>query len=64
MNNYYRIYAKLENQKQFKALDVVNGMQVGNLLYATVYKELENAKKDYNYLVENNQNITFEIRKV
>jgi hypothetical protein len=41
MNNYYRIYAKFENQSQFKAIDVNQGCQVNNLIYASLLTELE-----------------------
>lgn len=33
---YYRLYAKFDGQKQFKALDLSTGAQVGNLIYATL----------------------------
>jgi hypothetical protein len=41
MNTYYRIYAKFDNQKQFKAIDVNQGYQVNNLIYASLLNELE-----------------------
>lgn len=41
MNTYYRIYAKFDNQKQFKAIDVNQGYQVNNLIYASLLNEAE-----------------------
>jgi hypothetical protein len=41
MNTYYRIYAKFDNQSQFKAIDVNKGYQVNNLIYATLLNEFE-----------------------
>jgi hypothetical protein len=41
MTTYYRIYAKFDNQSQFKAIDVNEGYQVNNLIYATLLSELE-----------------------
>ena len=33
---YYRVYAKFNDQKQFKPLDLSTGQQVTNLIYATL----------------------------
>ena len=33
---YYRVYAKFNGQKQFKPLDLSQGTQVTNLMYATL----------------------------
>jgi len=41
MNTYYRIYAKFDNQRQFKAIDVNQGYQVNNLIYASLLNEFE-----------------------
>lgn len=41
MNTYYRIYAKFDNQSQFKAIDVNQGYQVNNLIYASLLTEAE-----------------------
>ena len=41
MNTYYRIYAKFDDQKQFKAIDVNQGYQVNNLIYASLLNEFE-----------------------
>jgi len=32
----YRVYGKLKKEKRFKALDMDEGSQVGNLIYATI----------------------------
>ncbi len=41
MQTYYRIYAKFDNQAQFKAIDVNQGYQVNNLIYASLLNETE-----------------------
>jgi len=41
MTTYFRIYAKFDNQKQFKAIDVNEGYQVNNLIYASLLNEFE-----------------------
>ena len=41
MNTYYRIYAKFDKQKQFKAIDVNQGYQVNNLIYASLLTKAE-----------------------
>jgi hypothetical protein len=38
---YYRIYAKFDGQKTFKALDLSTGAQVNNLIRATVIRDFE-----------------------
>jgi hypothetical protein len=38
---YYRIYAKFDGQKTFKALDLSTGAQVNNLIRATVIRHFE-----------------------
>jgi len=42
----YRIYAKFDGQKTFKALDLSTGLQVNNLIRATIIRgfELEKVK--------------------
>lgn len=42
--NYYRIYAKRHGEKRFYAMDVGRGVQVGNLIYATILNEEEKDK--------------------
>lgn len=41
---YYRLYAKFPEQKTYKALDLFEGRQVGNLIYATVLRRDEGQK--------------------
>ena len=41
MNTHYRIYAKFDKQKKFKAIDVNQGWQVNNLIYASLLNEAE-----------------------
>jgi hypothetical protein len=51
----YRIYAKFDGQKTFKALDLSTGAQVNNLIRATVIRDFELEKvKD---LVRLNANV-------
>ena len=33
----FRLYAKMEGQKRFQAVDWKNGVQVGNLIHATIF---------------------------
>lgn len=40
----YRIYGKHGTQKQFKAMDLSRGIQVGNLIYASILSEEEKDK--------------------
>jgi hypothetical protein len=52
---YYRLYAKFEGQNRFKPLDIQAGVQVTNLIYATIISEFELEKvKD---LVRLNANV-------
>lgn len=62
MEKLFRIYAKFEGQKQFKALDLSTGYQVNNLIRATILKKSElNELKDK---LKENENVTFEFRPV
>ena len=63
----YRLYAKGKDQKQFKAMDYHGGVQVNNLIYATVFgdDQLDSLKKVTKDLNEYHKNeYVFEIRKV
>ncbi len=43
----YRLYAKAKDQKRYKAMDYNGGVQVNNLIYATLFTDdkLESLKK-------------------
>lgn len=41
MENNYRLYAKFENMKSFKAVNWKDGRCVGNLFYASIFDETE-----------------------
>jgi len=41
---YYRVYAKFKDQSTFKAIDCSKGIQVNNLIFATII-ESENIGK-------------------
>ena len=62
----YRIYGKLKTEKRFKAFDCNNGTFVENLIYASFFydSELEQLKKEVEYMNDNNEEYIFEIRKV
>ena len=62
----YRLYAKGKDQKQFKPMDYNGGVQVTNLIYATVFSDdqYESLKKVTKELNEYHDEYVFEIRKV
>jgi hypothetical protein len=70
MTTYYRIYAKFDNQKQFKAIDVNQGWQVNNLIYASLLNEaelqrfIEFAKEHKGYQLEARQVTTNKTIKI
>lgn len=41
---YYRLYAKFSGQSKFKAMDLFEGTQVDNLIYATILRQGEALK--------------------
>ena len=59
---YYRIYAKFQGQKKFEALDLSTGVQVKNLIYATMITESEIPK--LSSIFEQNKDVEFQIRKI
>jgi hypothetical protein len=61
MSTFYRLYAKFQGQKTFKALDINQGYQVSNLIYATLLNEHELPK--VKNLIELNKETKFEIRR-
>jgi len=61
----FRLYAKMDGQKRFQAVDWNNGVQVNNLIYASIFtaEEVEILKsKDLAHPA--NAHIKFEIREV
>lgn len=61
---FYRLYAKLKGQPKFKALDLSNGTQVNNLIYATMIPQ-ENLGKIQDLIELNkNNNVEFKIKKI
>ena len=63
---YYRIYARLQNHKRFKAVDWAGGVQVDNLIRATIIDEahLQKAIDTIDASVKLNHNIVFQIREI
>lgn len=37
----YHIYAKAQGQRTFRAMDMQRGIQVNNIIYATMHEEAE-----------------------
>lgn len=61
---YYLLYAKFEGQTKFQALDLSTGIQVINLIYATMIPK-ENLGKIHELIELNkNQNIEFKIKQI
>jgi len=60
----YRIYGKTHDMNRFQAIDLNNGNFVVNLIYASFFENLEEAKDTLDHLMEHNKNIKFELRKV
>jgi hypothetical protein len=60
----YRIYAKLPGQSKFSAMDWGKGVQVSNLIYATLIPEqnLERAKTALINLTKDYAGIKLELR--
>jgi hypothetical protein len=60
---YYRVYAKFDGQKKFKALDLSTGLQVNNLIRATLVHE--SSMKGVFELIELNKNTcSMKVKKV
>ena len=58
------IYGKHTGQKRFAAMDLTEGTQVANLIYATVFYNEDEVKKVVNNLNANNPDWIFEFRLV
>ena len=59
----YRIYGKFKNDKTFKAMDIKEGYQVNNLIYATLFTKNE-ATRVFKHISRDNNDWKFEIREV
>ena len=58
-----RIYGKFKGERAFKAMDLGRGMQVRNLLYASLVTD-EEAARFIEHEAPRNPEWTFEVRKV
>jgi hypothetical protein len=64
MNEYkWRLYGKHGNEKQFKPIDWKNGVQVGNLIYASIFSDAEKEKIE-KIDIPANPEWRFEFRKI
>lgn len=63
---FYRLYAKFIGQPKFKALDLSNGTQVNNLIYATMIPQenLGMLKELVKLESVDNPNVEFKIMKI
>ena len=63
-NAVYLVYGSYKGGK-FKAMDVNNGVQVGNLIYATMFypESLDKLKVELEKIMKDNSDWAFEIRK-
>lgn len=63
-NALYLVYGSYKGGR-FKAMDLNAGVQVGNLIYATMFypESLDNLKAELKKISKDNPDWTFEIRK-
>ena len=63
-NTVYLVYGSYKGGK-FKAMDINNGVQVGNLIYATMFypEFLDKLKVELEKIMKDNPDWAFEIRK-
>lgn len=61
----YMVYGKRKTEKRFKPFDMNNNRFVINLIHATVFddSQLEELKKEVEYMNTHNPDYIFEIRK-
>lgn len=62
MTNFYLLYAKFAGQDKFKAMDLTEGMQVNNLIRATM---IPSEKLGYiQEIIRDNPTIEFKIKLI
>lgn len=61
----YRVYGSYKKGR-FKAMDLASGVQVNNLIFATIFwdEQEEYAKKVVEHINQDNPDWQFELRKV
>lgn len=52
---WYIVYAKFDGCKSFRAFDVKNGRQVGNLVYASLVENTESTREKLQKLADLNK---------
>lgn len=62
---YYIVYAKFDGCKSFKAFDVNEGRQVGNLIYASLVENTEDTRTKLQKLADMNKgcNLILQLRR-
>ena len=55
---YHIVYAKFDGCKSFKAFDVNEGRQVGNLIYASLVENTEDTRSKLQKLADMNKSCT------
>jgi hypothetical protein len=60
----FRLYAKYPGQKRFQPIDWSRGIQVVNLIYATLFTESEMIKVQKSLDLPENHHVSFKFRKV
>jgi hypothetical protein len=62
MTKFYFLYAKFEGQDKFKALDLTEGIQVNNLIRATM---IPSEKLGYiEDIIRDNPNVEFKVKLI
>ena len=62
---YHIVYAKFDGCKSFKAFDVNEGRQVGNLIYASLVENTEDTRSKLQKLADMNKscNLVLQLRR-
>jgi hypothetical protein len=62
---YHIVYAKFDGCKNFKAFDVNEGRQVGNLIYASLVENTEDTRSKLQKLADMNKscNLILQLRR-
>ena len=63
---YHIVYAKFDGCKSFKAFDVNEGRQVGNLIYASLVENTEDTRSKLQKLADMNKgcNLILQLRSI